>query len=192
MKVWNRLLLRLRGGRLEAELNDEIRLHREMLEADFVRQGMTPREAAQAAARQFGNPSAAADFSRDEWTFPRLDAVLKDLRFACRLMLRHPLLTVAAALTLALGVGANTAILSVLETVLLNPLGMRHTDGVMVARVRIRYTRSKCATRPIPESSSRCEIQSTCRMPSPPPPRWKTARGTIATAVKPHACWGRP
>jgi predicted permease len=137
MKFWNRLLLRLRGGRLEAELNDEIRLHREMLETDFMRQGMTPREAAQAAARQFGNPSAAADFSRDEWTFPRLDAVLKDLRFACRLMLRHPLLTVAAALTLAFGVGANTAILSVLETVLLNPLGMRHTDGVMVARVRI-------------------------------------------------------
>jgi predicted permease len=137
MKFWNRFLLRLRGGHLEAELNDEIRLHREMLEAEFVRAGMTPREAAQAAARQFGNTSAAADWSRDEWTFPRLDAVLKDLRFACRLMLRHPLLTGTAALTVAFGVGANTAILSVLETVLLNPLGMRHTDGVMVARVHI-------------------------------------------------------
>ena len=96
MKFWHRLLLRLRGGRLEAELNDEIRLHRKMLEADFIREGMAPREAAQAAARQFGNPSAAADLSRDEWTFPRLDTVLKDLRFACRLMLRHPLLTGAA------------------------------------------------------------------------------------------------
>ncbi len=137
MKFWNRLLLRLGGGRLESELNDEIRLHREMLEADFIRLGMTPREAVHAAARQFGNLSAAADWSRDEWSFPRLDAVLKDLRFACRLMLRHPLLTAAAALTVAFGVGANTAILSVLETVLLNPLGMRHTDGVMVARVRI-------------------------------------------------------
>jgi predicted permease len=137
MKSWNRFLLRLRGGRLEAELNDEIRLHREMLESDLVREGMTLQEAAHAAARQFGNASAAADWSRDEWTFPRIDSVLKDLRFACRLMLRHPLLTGAALLTVAFGVGANTAILSVLETVLLNPLGMRQTDRVMVARVRI-------------------------------------------------------
>ncbi len=57
------------------------------------------------------------------------------MRFACRLMLRHPLLTAAAILTVAFGVGANTAILSVLETVLLNPSGMRHTGRVMVARV---------------------------------------------------------
>lgn len=137
IRVWNRLLLRLRGGRLESELNEEIRQHREMLEAEFLHSGMTPREAAQAAARQFGNASAAADWSRDEWAFPRLDGLLKDLRFALRLMLRHPLLTGAAVLTVAFGVGANTAILSVLETVLLNPLGMRHTDRVMVARVRI-------------------------------------------------------
>ena len=137
MRFWNRLFLRLRGGRLESELNEEIRLHREMLEAEFVREGMTLREAAHAAARQFGNASETADWSRDEWTFPRLDAILKDLRFAGRLMLRQPLLTCAAVLTVAFGVGANTAVLSVLETVLLTPLGMRHTDDVMVARVHI-------------------------------------------------------
>ena len=114
---------------------------------------MPPRQ----AARQFGNPSAAADFSRDEWSFPRFDAVLKDLRFACRLMLRHPLLTCAAALTVAFGVGANTAILSMLEIVLLNPLGMRHTDGVMVARVRI----DKIQMRRAPDSGVEFrEIQS--------------------------------
>jgi hypothetical protein len=157
MRFWNRFLLRLRGGRLEAELNDEIRLHREMLESEFVREGMTPREAAHAAARQFGNRAAAADWSRDEWTFPRLDAVLKDLRFACRLMLRYPLLTGAAVLTVAFGVGANTAILSVLETVLLNPLGMRHTGRVMVARVHI----DKIKMRHAPDSGVEFrEIQS--------------------------------
>src|SRR6266545_2467418 len=67
----------------------------------------------------------------------RFDPVLKDLRFAWRLIVRQPMLTAAAALTVALGVGANTAIVSVLETVLLNPLGMRHTDQVMVATIRI-------------------------------------------------------
>ncbi len=65
------------------------------------------------------------------------DAVARDARFALRLMMRHPLLTGAAALTVAFGVGANTAILSVLETVLLNPLGMRQTERVAVATVHV-------------------------------------------------------
>jgi predicted permease len=137
MRFWNRFRLRARGGRLETELNDEIRLHREMLEEEFVRQGMSPGEAAKAAAQQFGNTSAAADQSRDEWTFPRIDVLWKDIKFALRMTLRNPLLTGAAVLTVAFGVGANTAILSVLETVLLNPLGMRHTERVMVARVNL-------------------------------------------------------
>ncbi|HWC98844.1 MAG TPA: ABC transporter permease [Candidatus Sulfopaludibacter sp.] len=137
MKFWNRFRLRTRGGRLETELNDEIRLHRELLQEEFVRGGMSPQEAAREAARQFGNSSEASDLSRDVWTFPRFDAIAKDVRFALRLMLRHPLLTAAAVLTVAFGVGANTAILSILETVLLNPLGMRHTERVMAARVHI-------------------------------------------------------
>lgn len=138
MKLWNRFRLRARGGRLESELHDEIRLHREMLEEELARQGMSRDEAARTAACQFGNSLAAADLSRDEWALPRLDALWKDVEFAWRLLLRYPLLTVAAVLTVAFGVGANTAVLSVLETVLLNPLGMPHTDRVMVARVHIR------------------------------------------------------
>jgi putative ABC transport system permease protein len=65
------------------------------------------------------------------------DAIAKDLKFAARLMLRYPLLTGAAVLTVAFGVGANATILSVLETVLLNPLAMPHTDSVTVARVTL-------------------------------------------------------
>ena len=146
MRFWNRFRLRSHGGRLEAELADEIRQHREMLEEEFVRDGMTRKQAARAAAQQFGNSSAAADLSRDEWSFPRIDAVAKDIRFALRLMLRHPLLTLAAVLTVAFGVGANTAILSILETVLLNPLGMRHTGRVMVARVHVDRVHMKNAS----------------------------------------------
>jgi len=62
---------------------------------------------------------------------------MQDLRFACRLIRRHPLLTAAAALTVAFGVGANTAIVSVLNTVLLNPLGLRDSTRVMAARVSV-------------------------------------------------------
>ena len=55
MRLWNRLRLRARRGRGETELTDEIRLHREMLEEEFVREGMSRAEAAREAARQFGN-----------------------------------------------------------------------------------------------------------------------------------------
>ena len=82
MRFWNRFRLRTRGGRLESELYEEIRLHREMLEAQFVREGMSRCDASRAAARQLGNPSVAADLSRDEWAFQRLDAIWKDLKFA--------------------------------------------------------------------------------------------------------------
>ena len=137
MKFWNRLRLRARRRRGESELVDEIRLHREMLAEEFVREGMSREQAARAAARQFGNSGASEDESRDEWAFPRFDAIWKDVVFALRLMWRQPLVTVAAVLTVAFGVGANTAVLSVLETVLLNPLGMPHTADVTVARVHV-------------------------------------------------------
>jgi hypothetical protein len=137
MRFWNRFRLRMRGGRLESDLCEEIRLHREMLEEQFVGEGMSRSDASRAAARQLGNPGVVTDLSRDEWAFPRLDAIWTDVKFAWRLMLRYPLLTGAAVLTVAFGVGANTTILSVLETLLLNPLGMQHTEKVMVARVHI-------------------------------------------------------
>jgi len=137
MKVWNRLLLRARKGRMESELTDEIRLHRELLEEEFVREGMSRKEAAQAATRQFGNAGMSTDWSREEWSFPRFDAVWKDIGFALRVMWRQPLVTAAAVLTVAFGVGANTAVMSVLETVLLNPLGMAGTANVVVSRVHL-------------------------------------------------------
>src|SRR5215831_17035887 len=62
---------------------------------------------------------------------------MHDLRFAWRLILRQPLLTAAAAFTVAVGVGANTAIVSVVKTVLFNPLGLQHSSQVLVARVGI-------------------------------------------------------
>jgi putative ABC transport system permease protein len=143
--------LRARLGRGETELVDEIRLHREMLEEEFRREGMSREEAARAAARQFGNAGAAEDWSRDEWSFPRFDAVWKDVVFALRLMWRQPLVTAAAVLTVAFGVGANTAVLSVLEAVMLNPLGMAHTSDVMVARTHVEKIKMWYAPDSVPD-----------------------------------------
>ena len=65
MRLWNRLRLRARMGKVETELSDEIRLHREMLEEEFTREGMSREEAARAAAQQFGNAGQTADWSRE-------------------------------------------------------------------------------------------------------------------------------
>jgi putative ABC transport system permease protein len=121
-------------GRVEDELADEIRLHQEMLAEQFVREGMPPGEARAAAARQFGNATFTAEESREQWSLGWLSAAFKDLRFAARLARKQPLLTAAAVLTIAFGVGANTAIVSMLETVLLNPIGLRDAARVVVVR----------------------------------------------------------
>ncbi|MBI4873906.1 MAG: ABC transporter permease [Acidobacteria bacterium] len=145
MKLWNRVRFWLRRSRLDNDLAEELRLHRQMLEEQLVRDGLPPGEARFAAARRFGGTTAAVEQSRDEWSLAWIDSIVKDLCFAWRLALRQPLVTVAAVLTLAFGVGANTAIMSVLETVLLNPLGLRQADQVVTARVRMDKIRMRHA-----------------------------------------------
>ncbi len=137
MKAWNRVRAWVMAARLERELTQEMEAHRAMLEQEFVRQGLSPADARLAAARRFGNRSASLDRSREHWRVRWIDSIAQDLRFAVRLIRRQPLLTVAAVLTIAIGVGANTAVTSVIETALLNPLGLRDAGHVVVAQVRI-------------------------------------------------------
>ncbi len=137
MKLWNTVWYWMGRARQDSELAEEIRLHRERLEEQFMAEGMPREEARLAAARQFGNSTAVIEESREQWSFAWLAGASKDLRFAWRLARRQPLLSVAAVLTIAFAVGANTAIFSVIETVLLNPLGLREADRITVARVRI-------------------------------------------------------
>jgi putative ABC transport system permease protein len=137
MKRWNRIRAWVLAARLERELADEIDAHRQMLEEEFLREGLSPGEARLAAARRFGNRSASLDRSREYWRVLWIDSIVQDVRFALRLIRRQPMLTAAAILTVALGVGANTAVTSVIETALLNPLGLRDAGTVVVAQVQI-------------------------------------------------------
>jgi len=131
MRLWNRIRFLLGRRRRERELAAEIEAHREMLAERFASEGMTASDAARAARREFGNDLAFREQSHDQWGFAWLGAAWRDAVFAVRLLRRQPLVTAAAVLTVALGVGANTAIVSVLETVLLNPLGIRDAGRVM-------------------------------------------------------------
>ena len=146
MRIWNRLRSLVDRRPFEHDLSDEMTAHREMIEREFIEQGMSPENAKFAASREFGNTTTFMESSREQWQFAWLDTLTRDIRFALRRLVQQPALTITAALTIALGIGANTAIVSVLKTVLLNPLGLKDTGRINVATVRLEKLNMRKST----------------------------------------------
>jgi putative ABC transport system permease protein len=113
-------------------LDEEIRLHLELETEQNRRRGMSPDEARRQAAIAFGGIDVAKESHRDALGIRWIEDTIGDARFALRMLARNPVLSGAAILTLALGIGANTAIFSVVNAVILRPLPFPHADRLVM------------------------------------------------------------
>lgn len=121
-----------RRGSPEGDLRDELRFHTEMLEAYLRGRGVSAEEARRLARLQLGATTQIAEAYGDQRSVPALESILQDARYALRTFWRAPAFTLAALLTLAIGIGATTAIFSIVHAVLLRPLPYPAAEELVV------------------------------------------------------------
>ena len=127
----NRLATSTTRRRGEDRLREEVEEHLAQQTADNVRAGLSPREARRQAVLKFGAVEAVKEHYRDEQGLPQLESLMQDLRYALRQLRKAPLFTVTAALSLAVGIGANAAVFTVVDRLLLNrsPSSIRRSSS---------------------------------------------------------------
>src|SRR5689334_10272576 len=116
---------------LDSDLSEEIQAHLEEKVEELVADGMPREEAIHSARREFGNMHLIQQISREVWGWPSVDSVLLDIRHGLRALSHSPVFTVVALLTIAIGIAANAAVFSVVNSVLLKPLNYPHAEQLV-------------------------------------------------------------
>jgi len=127
-----RIKMLLQRHRFDADLDDEMKLHLELRRQQQIEAGVAPEAAGAAARRRFGNQTAIREKSHMSWGWGWLETFAQDVVYGVRSMLRSPALVVVALLSLALGIGANTAIFSLLDAVMLRSLPVRQPSQLVL------------------------------------------------------------
>jgi putative ABC transport system permease protein len=136
-KLFHRMRARLRRRNIEREMDAEMRFHLEMETAENIRRGMSEEEARRAALSSFGGVERVKEEYRDLSRFRLVDELWQDVRFSARLLLKQPGFLAVAVLTLALGIGANTAIFTVVNGVLIRSLPYRDSSRLVILEAGI-------------------------------------------------------
>src|ERR1044072_6676656 len=121
-RLWRRLRALLRRDSLDGELDAELRYHIERQGAEYVAGGMTPKEARHAAQRDFGGVTQSKEQCREARGVRPVEDLWQDVLFGLRVLRRNPVFSLVAIVTLALGIGANTALFSITNAVVFRPL----------------------------------------------------------------------
>jgi len=117
-ELWRRVGMLMRQGKFERELEEEMRLHRELKEKELIADGVEEREARYAANRQFGNAMYLRERGGEAWGWRWLEEGLRDVSFSLRIFVKSPGFSLTAILILTFGIGLTTAIFSVVNLVL--------------------------------------------------------------------------
>src|SRR5688572_12452344 len=131
MEGWRRVRSLRRRNELETGLDEEIRFHIDRQTEKNLRAGMAPDEARRLALIKFGGVDRAKESTRDQFRAASIEDFFRDIRYGGRALLRAPGFTIVATLTLALGIGATTAMFSVVNGILLRPLPYPEQDRVI-------------------------------------------------------------
>ncbi len=134
--------------RMDHDIADELAFHQAMLKEKLMRQGMSRADTEVEVHRRFGRPDRWHECLRELWQFRRLENLVRDVSFSARVLRKSPGFTIIAILTLALGVGANTTVFSVIDGLLLRPLAVPASDQLVVIgtndnSLRVNYSLSE-------------------------------------------------